>query len=244
MTLTSPESSPGGPPCWRSPLSSTVYDRGVELSAGEREAIMVLLDRRTQIGELDSRSNKPQHDVLLRLLRPIQDALDIIDNADRRADRRAATAVLLRECLGAGTTFWAWDEKQWIASIGRTSLEFRRRNRGRLSQSVRVDIAAIAYLHGCFRDVLALGHFKRISLAKRVFGENAIAEASKKVAALLTQWGYAVGTALLSCLCEALLRNESPHLKHLTAEVLDRFRRSSPARKRSLYYFFLTSLFN
>ena len=40
----------------------------------------------------------------------------------------------------------------------------------------------------------------------------------------------------LSCLCEALLRNESPHPEHLSAETLERFREGVSACRRSHYY--------
>ena len=41
---------------------------------------------------------------------------------------------------------------------------------------------------------------------------------------------------MLSCLCEALLRNESPHLEHLSAETLERFREGVSVCRRSHYY--------
>jgi integrase len=101
---------------------------------------------------------------------------------------------------------------------------------------VRVDIAAVAYVHGWFRDIIALGHFKRVDLARRVFGADAIDAARKQILELLGQWGYAGGTAALSTLCEALLRNESPYVEHLTADILDCFRHNGPRCKRSFYF--------
>ncbi|HJW74117.1 MAG TPA: tyrosine-type recombinase/integrase [Thermoleophilia bacterium] len=144
--------------------------------------------------------------------------------------------MLVRECWQADKSFWAWSDKEWIVVLGGHSLAFRDRNNPRVSQSVRIEIAAVAYLHGWFRNVLALGQFKRIALAQRVFGRVALETARKQVVEPLGQWGYAAGTALLSALCEALLRNESPLLEHLSAEVLDRVRRDSAPSKRSLYF--------
>ena len=63
----------------------------------------------------------------------------------------------------------------------------------------------------------------RFDLARRVFGVVAIEAARARVIAPLQTWGYAAGTAMLSCLCEALLRNESPYPEHLSAETLERF---------------------
>lgn len=48
--------------------------------------------------------------------------------------------------------------------------------------------------------------------------------------------GLRRGTALLSAVCEALLRNESPHIEHLTREILDRFRHNSRPSKSALYF--------
>jgi integrase len=156
--------------------------------------------------------------------------------SSKRSDRGATMSVLLRECLKFGATFWAWSHEQWLDVMGRHSRAFRDRNQPRVSQSVRLEIAAVAYLHGWFRDVLALGHFKRDVLAKRVFGVAVVEAVAVQVLKPLEQWGYRVDTQHLSCLCELLLRNESPKLEDLTADIVDRFRRDQAAGKRSLYF--------
>ena len=68
---------------------------------------------------------------------------------------------MLRECLKIERVYWAWSGEQWIVVLGRGALEFRARQRPRVCQGVRVEIAAVAYLYGWFRDVMALGGFKR-----------------------------------------------------------------------------------
>ena len=83
---------------------------------------------------------------------------------------------------------------------------------------------------------MALGGFKRSDLARRVFGAAAIDAARERVIAPLQQWGYAAGTAMRSCLCEALLRNESPHLEHLSVETLAKLREGVSVCRRSHYY--------
>ena len=140
------------------------------------------------------------------------------------------------ECLKLERVYWAWSGEQWMVVLGRTSLEFRARQRPRVCQGVRVEIAAVAYLYGWFRDVVALGGFKRFDLARRMFGLAAIEAARERVIAPLQQWGYTGRTAMLSCLCEALLRNESPHPEYLSAETLERFREGVSACRRSHYY--------
>lgn len=219
---------------WQPPLSAVQYRRRRKLSSPERTAIVSYLNRRS-----DPRKRGGLHDLskshpLAQLLQPIRDALDLMGS--KKAVRVATMAVLLRECLQAGTTFWDWSSNHWLDVMGRHSRAFRNRNKRKMSQSVRIEIAGVAYLHGWFRDVLALGHFKRDSLAKRVFGAIAVDAAAARVLKPLEQWGYRVGTPHFSCVCELLLRNESPNIEHLTGDVLDRFRQDQAACKRSLYF--------
>ena len=220
---------------WPTGLVERQYDRHPDLRTQEREAIVRYLqcrsrpDRRCIV-----RYEQFKAHPLQRLLWPLDDALELIGSA--LENRSATIAVLLRECRDAESTFWAWDHDHWADILGRHSRAFRDRNKGRVSQGVRLDIAAIAYLHTWFRDVLALGHFKRIDLARRVFGAGAVEAARRQIVELLGQWGYAAGTALLSALCEALLRNESPHIEDLTAETLEHFRHDSRPSKSALYF--------
>jgi integrase len=220
--------------CWQTGLREKQYDRHTGLRFQEREAIMWYLECRSRPGGRIARSEMCKTQPLQRLLCPLDDVLDLIGDAIE--NRSATIAVLLRECRDADSSFWAWDHNKWLDILGRHSRAFRARNKGCVGQGVRLDIAAIAYLHAWFRDVLALGHFKRIDLARRVFGAGAVEAARKRVVELLGQWGYAGGTALLSALCEALLRNESPHIEDLTGEILDRFRHSSRPSKSALYF--------
>lgn len=234
MTVTAPDCALSRPYGWPPALRRKQYDRNFALTIEEREVVAFFLACRSKPGRRVTWHELPEGHPLQRLLWPLHDALDLIGSAPR--DRSATIAVLLRECRDADSTFWAWSHDEWVGVLGRHSRAFRERNEARVSQSVRVDIAAVAYVHDWFREVLALGHFKRIDLARRVFGADAVEDARKQVVEPLGQWGYAGGTALLSALCEALLRNESPHIAHLTAEILDRFRLNSPPSKRSLYF--------
>ena len=233
MRQTAPSIPFAGVTRWQPPLPDIELTGGDALTASEREAIMSFLERRSS----PSLRHKPSPEIaarLERLLRPLHRAFDL--QHTEPAERRGTVAVMLRECLKIERVYWAWSGEQWIVVLGRGSLEFRARQRPRVCQGVRIEIAAVAYLYGWFRDVMALGGFKRFDLARRVFGVAAIEAARARVIAPLQQWGYAAGTAMLSCLCEALLRNESPHPEHLSAETLERFREGVSACRRSHYY--------
>lgn len=219
---------------WRPALPTSMYRRDEEISDVERGAIASFIEARSRRGRRSGLRDLPEAHPLAPLLRPVHDALELMRSHPR--ERNATMAVLLRECLDAGTTFWAWGHDHWLDVLGRHSRAFRARNEGRVSQSVRIEIAAVAYLHGWFRDVLALGRFERHGLARRVFGADAMDVATQRVLEPLKQWGYQTGTAHLSCLGEALLLNQSPYLEDLTAERLDLFRRGAAPGKRSLYF--------
>ena len=218
---------------WEPPLPVIEFAGGDTLTACEREAIRSFLERRAS-PLLRYKPSAVLAARLERLLRPLHHVFDWQNTEP--AYSGPATAVMLRECLTFERPYWAWTAEEWLVVLGRSSLEFRARQRPRVSQSVRIEIAAVAYLFGWFREVMALGGFQRAALARRVFGTAAIEAAQERVIAPLQQWGYAAGTAMLSCLCEALLRNEGPRLEHLCAETLERFREGAPVSRRSCYY--------
>jgi len=221
---------------WRPPLPMTNYRRASALTKKERESIVAHIEhrdprtRRRNRGLFELADDHP----LAPLLRPAVDALALMGT--RRHDRNSALDLLLRACLDTGATFWAWDREQWLDLLGRNSREFRPREDAVVSQSVRIDLAAVAYLHGWFRDVRALGRFRRDALARRVFGPDVVAAAVQRVTEPLKQWGYHPGVPHIGCLCEALLQNESPHLEDLNADGLDRFRMQADLGKRSLFH--------
>lgn len=220
-------------PLWQPSLPVTESAGGDDLTPSEREAIALYLERRSS----PSLRWKPDPEIasrLERLLHPLRDAFAL--QHTKPAVQSPTRAVMLRECLTLDRAYWAWSHEDWIIVLGRGSLEFRARQHPRVCQSVRVEMAAAAYLHGWFRDVMTLGGFKRHALAARVFGAAAIEAACQRVITPLQQWGYADGTAMLSCLCEALLRNESPHLEHLSAEILESFREGVSVHRRAHYY--------
>lgn len=222
-------------PCrWQAPLMTTAYAPDDPLSPTEREAIPVLLAQRCHPPWHGVWYQVPEQHPLQRLLRPIGGALEVA--GARAPERGASTALLLRECLQLGTPCWAWSRGQWIAVLGRDGPSFRERHPGRPSATVRLAVAAVAYLHGWFREVLALGPFHRVTLAQRVFGRVAVETALQQCVAQLGPWGYVTGYGLRSCLAEALLYNESPQLEHLTTEVLERLRQATGPNRRPLYY--------
>jgi len=86
--------------------------------------------------------------------------------------------------------------------------------------------------------VRLLGNFKRLALARKVFGPETMQAALKPVQETLSGWGYAASqnTALTSTVCDALLLNQSPYLHDLTVEGLEVFRRDCSVARRALFH--------
>lgn len=204
------------------------------LTPVECQAITLLLARRAHPAYRRRWSDLPEGHSLQRLLKPLRGAL--AQASITPCGHSAAVGVLLQECLQVGRACWGWRHDHWTDVLGRHSRAFHDRHHGRAQQCTRIDMAAVAYLYGWFRDVLALGEFQRVALAQRVFGPAALETAWQQTATRLQLWGYAVHTPLLSCLAEALLRNQSPYLESLTAEALDCFRRTTRRSRCSQYF--------
>lgn len=234
MTAPAPKLTRGVP--WEPPLPKTNYRRASRLTKKEHDAILAHIEHRDPRTRRRNRGlfELPEDHPLAPLLRPVVDALRLMST--KRHDRNSVLDVLLRSCIDTGATFWAWDHERWLDLLGGCSREFRPREDVVISQSVRIEIAAVAYLHGWFRDVLALGRFRREALARRVFGVDAIEDAARRVIEPLKQWGYATGRKQHTCLCEALLRNESPFIEDLTADNLERLRSEADCERRPLFF--------
>ncbi|MDE0225169.1 MAG: site-specific integrase, partial [Gammaproteobacteria bacterium] len=122
--------------------------------------------------------------------------------------------------------------------FARTNREFFDRHKRAIDCSVRIDLAAIAFLHGWFRDFQALGTTQRRPLANRVFGKEPVSAAIDQALEPLAQWGYSLsGSAVLRVVCDALLRNESPYLDDLTIERLRDFRNAQTMKETRRNYF-------
>lgn len=221
---------------WQPRLAPTLSAPDDHLTPGECAAIAQLLQQRCHPDRRRGRAwyCVPDQHPAQRVLGPVRCALQL--TAVRPPEQRAGTALLLAACLELGTPCWAWSRAQWIDLLGRDGRSFRQRHAGHPTATVRLAVAAVAYLHGWFRDVMALGHFHRTALAQRVFGREVVDTAFEQCAAHLRPWGYVADDLLGSCLSEALLGNQSPHLEDLSADVLERLRQVTTPWRRPLYY--------
>src|SRR5690606_36884434 len=146
----------------------------------------------------------------------------------RRYKREAAIVAILRCCWTERRSFWGWSDPTWRRILGRTQIEFDGTHGANTARHLRLDMMVAAYALHCFRDVVALGRYRRSDLALRVFGAESVDASCAKVRSILEGWGYAWHKLVYANLLEALLLAGSPHLEDLTNDVLDRVR----ARKK------------
>jgi len=119
-----------------------------------------------------------------RLLESIWNALDI--TGAEELVRGTAAGILLRAMLRYDCSIWKWGEHHWdgLLSISMTNYC---RVQGVPTHS-RPHLMALGILLRRIHDPRRFGEFDSVGLAKKVFGDAAIEEASNRVAETLTKW--------------------------------------------------------
>jgi integrase len=162
-----------------------------------------------------------------RLLQPLDDVRAALDSPDQRLYRRAskdAIGLVLWTCAETETAFWAWTTEAWLRLIGTSGKAFTQPWPGWIDGTTRPYVAAFAYLLAGFTDFHRLGRFKRLSIARKVFGSAEVDDTVGCIMAVLDGWGYQTAkkesAKLHTVIAQALLVNRSPHLEDLSSEVL------------------------
>jgi len=218
---------------WVWPIRVAKYDRTPSLSTSEFDALRpTLRDWPSVRSVLDS-----LHGVE-RLCFPIDDALAAIDGGRKYHDRMKL--MLLKQCALLGSAFWAWDEVTWCRLLGTTQQAF-------FAAHVpppkcggdRHVLIAVAYLLRCFTNIPALGGFRRVALAEKIFGRQHIASELQRVQVVVAGWGYRVESKpLMSLVAELFLINQCPALESLSMEFIESVRlRWQDSNYRSALYF-------
>lgn len=211
--------------CW--PIDATVYDRFPGLYPHEITELEAMT-RRQRFGCWAQRIQE----ALARLRRPVQDALKVAEV--RKCVWCTCTTVLLLEMHRRQTSFWAWNRAEWVETLCTSPRDFCRRY-DLARDEVRRNVAAAAYLLGCYRDTTALGTIEHVVLARHVFGRARVERAIGQVVDLIKTWGYGVDRArgLKTALGILFLANQSPELQDLTLPFLEEQRRLSSTTRCS-----------
>jgi hypothetical protein len=201
---------------WVWPLDLTQYDRRSALRAQERIAIATMFEgkRRREFGR------EPWKTKLSQLLAPIVDALKF--SGATRPILGSIVTFLSNEMLCRNSSLWSWRECDWESML-RVPIRTYSRARG-VRGEIRPHMLALALLLRRIRDPRRCGHFERVPLANKVFGEPSVEASTRRIPETLKRWGFSdlVNRKLQSTvLCDVLLLNGSPMLEDLTAEVFE-----------------------
>jgi integrase len=203
---------------WRWPIDLAVYDRTPALSETERAE---LAHRFHHTGPRSKLTNKARV-ILHRLVQPMHDVLTFVQT--NRPAYYETIRVMLIEMFRRNKAFWAWSQAEWLESIQSSDTHFAHRyGRTRDIRSRRL-LPVLAYLLEVLPDTSALMELFEIPpLARKIFGQEAVAGAVAHISGILHSWGYQQqdDTSLTMCLCYLLLRSRSPSLADLSVEVLE-----------------------
>jgi integrase len=206
------------PAPWSWPLDLHRYDRDPQIHPLEYAE----LEKRFQNGK-QGHIYPHTLQILHRFVDPILDVLRYIE-AKPETYHQTLRAMLL-EMYRRGTTFWAWSIEEWEESICPNDRQFCLRY-GRLGRRTRARryLPVLAYLlkvHPRMERIIELVEI--LPLASTVFGKEVVTRALEPPLSILQGWGYSLNQPWLvnACIGYLLLYNGSPHLEHLSFEVLE-----------------------
>ncbi|WP_251061666.1 hypothetical protein [Streptomyces sp. ISL-100] len=217
------------PSTWTWPVVPASYDRS-PLTRAEAKALDSLgWDVRRQRGY--QRENIAWRRIG-RLLRPLDDARAVLEMPDERLHRRTsddAIGLILWTCARTRSAFWEWTPQTWANLIGTSTKSFTQPWPRWIDGTSRPYVASYAYLLAGFTDFHRLGKFRRLSVARRVFGSTEIEATLGSILAVLNGWGYQTAkrdaeNKLHAIITQVLLVNGSPRLEDLSTEVLTALR--------------------
>lgn len=234
-------------PLWSWPPAAGVYETAPGLASAELTALRALGDelrRWRDHARAESRwpgDARPAWQVIRRLLDPLADARLTLWAPDERARRNAdyAVAHVLLRCAAEERSYWGWDDAAWVRACGKDQPAFFA-TVPVWGKDSRQYVIALAYLLGSFTQPLPIGEFERTSVARKLFGTNAVDAVDQRLRTITHTLGYrSVDAYGLPCATwEALLLTRSPDLTSLSAAFLERLRQShmeTGARRSGLY---------
>ncbi|MFJ3308332.1 hypothetical protein ACIPSA_35700 [Streptomyces sp. NPDC086549] len=213
---------------WHSSLGLSRGDRSPALSVEEQLAIRELgLRNLRRLRHHDPDAS--QWAAINRLVQPPQEVNASFDTTPTMRMQRAmsdAVAVLILRCADVGRVYWDWTAQEWLDLLGRNHQAFREQVSDWAEGAVRPFLCGHAYHLGGFAGFNRLGHFNRLTLACRVFGQQLVEEEIRRVRTVLTGWGHQYGQGhdkgVPSVMSRLFLLNRSPHSSDLTTAFFDR----------------------
>ncbi len=199
-----------------------LWNRTPTLSLHERAALAAVAAGVAR-GINDAERNRPQYGQaasLERLLSPLQTVLTWMGAGP--AGRGSAVITLLMEMHHRGSAYWGWSADEWADLLCDGEPAYKRRYGQRAI--CRQYVIAVACVLGDFDRMERLGRFFQYRLAIKVFGREAIDQATVR----LTDEMLAVGfkrrglVGIPQALYTAMLIQRSSRLDDLTLDTLRR----------------------
>lgn len=159
------------------------FDRTPDLSVSERAAL-ALLDRTFETGSRTWPSG-PREEIE-RLTTPLRITLDWLRTP--KTTQYAIVHVLLREMHRRDRAYWGWSGDEWVETLCADFPSFRARHGP--GGKCRQHVLAIAYLLCGFDRLAEIGRFLRYHLVIKVFGRDAVDQATDRVFSEMSGIGY------------------------------------------------------
>lgn len=158
---------------------------------------------------------------LRRLTEPLHDTLNALH---LRTNQKCYTIrALMLEMQRRGTSYWAWDDVEWVETIGPTMKDFLHQHAAKVV-TARQHLFGIAYVLAGFADFdrFPIHGIELTTLAQGVFGRERMASSLERILRVLIKWGYKSGIQgkIHTALAYTLLKNRSPYLENITFELL------------------------
>jgi len=204
---------------WHWPVDVKRYNRDPCLSQSEtRElAYLAMHHRGASAGPWRERSKIG----LYRLTEPLHDTLNAMH---LRTNQKCYTVrALMLEMHRRGTSYWSWNDEQWVETIGPTMKAFIHQHAGKVV-TARQHLFSVAYVLTGFAafDRFPIHGIELTTLAQAVFGREPMASSLERILGVLMKWGYkpSIQGKIHTALAYTLLKNRSPHLEGVTFELL------------------------
>jgi hypothetical protein len=206
------------------PFATDSFDRSAILTDSEMAALAIWVEAKERIHARYLKIQQP----LQRLIQPLTAALDHF-GLDTNAKfgyglhlHRTTVGVILFAMHQRQTSFWAWEEEEWMKLVGETTQEYEAYGHSR-KPSLRRPLLACAYLLYNPKILLKVRDLYMHLFAKAIFGNAPMQKAitSVKAEAARIGLGKAATNIFIPLLTyEALLLNYNPVLNALLLPVL------------------------
>jgi hypothetical protein len=193
---------------WQWPLDIAAYDRGIELSPEEIDALDCRYNSRSP--RLPFKSIP----ALSRLIRPLEDVIAHI--SIRKAQKMGMVPLMMREVHRRRMTYWGWSLAEWRETLGPDYESFCGRHHA--ATQIKLQVMAVGYLLHHIDDLHAVAKFSQLTFVKQVFNAQAVDASIERVRQELQRWGYGkrrtIGQ-LPSTLSELMIAARSPYLEDI-----------------------------